>query len=281
MMKKIWQQLLPLFLTVVIFSGISILLYFFIQFLDVLPIHQKILPHLHLSDVVIGLTIYIKTAIDFAIFIGNLMQKYPGWKNRISIESGTALGNFLGTLFILTVWTFFKEVPLLLIVMILLAALVLLGMAEEGLEDFYQNPIYFFSSSINKMLHGLFVMLQKLNALFAPLTSILLPKKAVKEQNHQSSLSLFFYAVTIPLVLGLDDFAGYIPLFTVVNVFGFAIGVFLGHMILTAALFTSPTVTTRVVRAPIILLFGSLAFIGISLWGLYEAGFMLIHVIFG
>ncbi|HXS14559.1 MAG TPA: hypothetical protein VN711_00330 [Candidatus Saccharimonadales bacterium] len=281
MIKKLSQQLIPLLLTVVIFLSISVLLYFFIQFLDSLPIHQKIIPRLHLADVLIGLTIYIKTAIDFAIFIGNLMQKHPGWKNRISIESGTAFGNFLGTLFILTVWTFFKEVPLLLIMMIVVAALVLLGMAEEGLNDFYKNPLHFFSTSAKTILQIVFVSLQRINSFAAPLTRLLLPKTAAKDTSGQSSFFLFFYAVTIPLVLGLDDFAGYIPLFTVVNVFGFAIGVFLGHMLLTASLFASPSFTTKVVRSSFILLFGSLAFIGISLWGFYEAAAMLLHLIFG
>ena len=41
-------------------------------------------------------------------------------------------------------------------------------------------------------------------------------------------------------MLGLDDFAGYVPLFNVVNVFGFAIGVFSGHMVLNAFLYVSP-----------------------------------------
>src|SRR4051812_1104357 len=64
--------------------------------------------------VLIGLTIYLKTAIDFAIFIGRLMTKYEGWKNRILIESGTALGNIAGTLMILLIWALFREVKPLL-----------------------------------------------------------------------------------------------------------------------------------------------------------------------
>ena len=36
-----------------------------------------------LGDILIGLTIYLKTSIDFAVYIGRLMAKYPGWKNRV------------------------------------------------------------------------------------------------------------------------------------------------------------------------------------------------------
>ena len=72
-------------------------------------------------------------------------------------------------------------------------------------------------------------------------------------------------------ILGLDDFAGYIPLFSIVNVFGFAVGVFLGHMILNIGLFISPKTTTALVRTPIVMIIGGVAFVGIAAWGIYEA----------
>ena len=83
--------------------------------------------------------------------------------------------------------------------------------------------------------------------------------------------ALFILSLTVPFILGLDDFAGYIPLFDVVNVFGFAAGVFLGHMVLLIALFMSPKTTIRLVKNPIISFFGSIAFIGLAGWGIVEA----------
>ena len=54
----------------------------------------------------------------------------------MAIEIGTALGNGLGTIIVLIIWTFFKEVEWLLAIMILLAALVLFELAFASLEHF-------------------------------------------------------------------------------------------------------------------------------------------------
>src|SRR3989344_6711196 len=115
-------QAVPLILTGIIFIGLAIFLRFFIiilnNFSDV-DISLKI----RLTDVLVGLTIYLKTSVDFAIYIGNLMHAYPGWKNRISIELGTAVGNALGTLIVLAIWNFFRDVEALLAIMIFIASL--------------------------------------------------------------------------------------------------------------------------------------------------------------
>src|SRR3989344_358982 len=99
-MKFLKEQLLPLILTVVIFFFLSTTLYLLIKVLNTFGA-EKILLQIRSQDILIGLTIYLKTAVDFAIFIGNLMNSNPGWKKRIAIETGTALGNALGTFLIL------------------------------------------------------------------------------------------------------------------------------------------------------------------------------------
>jgi len=81
---------------------------------------------------------------------------------------------------------------------------------------------------------------------------------------------LFLSSLTIPFILGLDDFAGYVPIFNIVNVFGFSIGVLFGHMVLNIFLFISPQRTIKVVKNPLVSFFGSIAFILLGLWGLYE-----------
>lgn len=272
---KLQNQLLPLVLTVLTFAGLVALLFLFLSLLNLFPIANKISLQLHPIDILVGLTIYLKTAIDFAIFIGNLMHTYPGVKNRIAIELGTAAGNALGTILILTIWTFFKEVPLLLFAMIVLAALVLLQMAEEGLEDYLSSPTL--PLPMTQFALWIFRILAKLNKFFAPLVGRLLPHVSFKDNTTRSFTSLFFFSLTIPFVLGLDDFAGYIPLFSIINVFGFATGVFLGHMVLNLSLFASPTFTTKIVRLPAIQLLGGVVFIGLAAFGLYEAWHVLLH----
>jgi len=272
------DQIVPLGLTLIVFGVMSVLLYLELRVLNRTVIAREHIDlHLRWADILIGMTIYLKTSIDFAIYIGRLMSKFPGWKNRIMIEIGTALGNALGTLAILLLWDLFREVKVLMAIMIVIAALVLFRLAEEGLEhvkdaegkytfSFFGTAIYFekFLSIINKAV--------------APVLSRLIPNLSPKEDQKAGFKGLFLLALTVPFILGLDDFAGYIPLFNIVNVFGFGVGVFLGHMLLNIFLFLSPSHTIKIVKNPIISFFGSIAFVGLALWGLLEAakliGFM-------
>ncbi len=266
--KTLKEQLIPLSLTVLTFFALCALLYAFIFFLNLLPSQQKIDLTLRKRDILVGLTIYLKTSIDFAIFIGNLMRTNPGWKKRVSIEVGTAVGNAAGTLAILLIWNFFREVPILMAVMIAIASLVLLRMAEESIEEFLhtQNP----QGKIHKTASLLSRQLGLLNRLFKPMLGKLIPNSSITNIKTLSFLNLAVFSFSIPFILGLDDFAGYIPLFSIINVFGFAVGVFLGHMVLNVSLFLSPSRTVSLVKQPIILVTGGIAFIGIALWGFYE-----------
>lgn len=231
---------------------------------------EKIAVHLRVQDIVVGLTIYLKTAIDFAIFIGRLMDRNRGLKGRIGIEIGTALGNAVGTFAILAIWTFFKEINWLLGIMVFIAGLVLFRLAEEGLEHvhhedkkypaWFRSGVQYFETAI------LFV-----NRLTHPLLSRVMPSTNVQAKTQKTFGALLMASFLVPFVLGLDDFAGYVPLFNVVNVFGFATGVFLGHMILNIFLYLSPSRTIKAVKNPIISLLGSIAFVILGIWGLVEA----------
>jgi len=254
------------------------MLYFFIMLLNLFPLKEKIHLVFYPADILIGLTIYLKTSVDFAIFIGNQMKQYPGWKNRIAIELGTAFGNALGTLIVLIIWTFFKEVPLLMVLMITLASLVLFRMAQDSLAEFLEEHSRK-NSHWQKNLFSFYTILQTMNKPFAPVITKILPHPGFKK-NITTFLSLLLFSCSIPFILGLDDFAGYIPLFSVVNVFGFSLGVFLGHMLLNLFLFASPTATIKMVKQPAIMILGSIAFAGIGLWGLYEVYDLIAHLFF-
>lgn len=265
------DQLVPLLLTGVAFAAVTAFLYGEILLLNKTVIsRERIIPVLRWSDILIGMTIYLKTSIDFAIFMGRLMAKHPGWKNRVMIEIGTALGNALGTLLILVLWDVFREVRLLMAAMIILAALVLFRLAEEGLEHIkdeqghYLITLFGFAPAYERILSNV-------NKAIAPIINKIVPKTSMREHGEIGFKALFFFSLTIPFILGLDDFAGYIPLFNVVNVFGFATGVFLGHMILNIFLFLSPQHTISAVKNPWISFAGSIAFVGLAFWGLFEA----------
>ena len=268
------KQTIPIFLTFVVFAALSALLFLEINILNKLQwaCHTKeqcLSTNLFLTDILVGMTIYLKTSVDFALFIGNLMHSYPTWKNRIAIEIGTALGNALGTIVVLAMWSFFKEIKWLLAVMIAVAALVLLKLAEEGLEHALENKsgitknIYDFSENLKNILN----MINKKTDI---LLSKIIPNLSMKPKAGLSFWGLFVVSFTVPFILGLDDFAGYVPVFNIVNVFGFSVGVILGHMILNLSLFLSPKLTIRAVKNSYIALVGSIAFIALSFWGMFE-----------
>jgi hypothetical protein len=275
--KIFYEQVIPLSLTLVVFVGLSMVIWAVITGLNFLPISDKISPVLRWGDVLVGATIYLKTSVDFAILMGRLMNTNPGWKNRVAIEIGTALGNALGTVLILILWTFFREIHWLLAIMIFLAALVLFELAYAGLEHFenWQGEGGFKRATflgLDKFLSAILKVVQ-------PLTSKILPDLGAKLKGETALpwRQLLWLAFTVPFLLGLDDFAGYVPLFSVVNVFGFGIGVLAAHTVLNIALFLNPHKTTAIVRNAWVSFLGTLAFIILAIWGLVEVVRIFIH----
>jgi hypothetical protein len=115
------------------------------------------------------------------------------------------------------------------------------------------------------------------NKLTHPILSRVVPSQSIRVEHKRTLLALLVMAATVPFILGLDDFAGYVPLFSVVNVFGFTIGVLLGHMLLNISLYISPQRTIAAIRNPIIAIVGSMVFVGLAAWGLFEAGRLLVE----
>lgn len=268
---------LPLLSAVLVFVFGSLLIWMQIYLSNrFLPVTEPISLRIRWADVLVGLTIYLKTSIDFALFIGRLMATYRGWRRRILIECGTAFGNILGTAVVLLIWTLFKEVRPLLALMIIVASIVLLRLAEEGVAHIVEDPASA-RSLTGKAAHLLDWLVRPVTTALSPILNRLVPSQAKLEKTATSSGQLLALAFSIPFILGLDDFAGYVPLFDVVRVYGFSIGVFLGHLVLTAALFVSPERTIAAVKQPLVSLFGSLAFIGLAVWGFIEAFRLLSH----
>lgn len=272
--SSVRDQCIAMSIAVVVCVGLIALLWFEIVILNHHTIGDISL-RIRWPDVLVGLTIYLKTSIDFAMFIGRLMEKNKGLKGRIGIEIGTACGNAAGTLLVLLLWSFFREIHWLLAIMILIAAAVLFRLAEDGFEHIDVNkksyPLWFryFVKTLEKTLEAI-------NRVLNPVLSKLIPSHTMKVSEQKKFFSLFLMAFTIPFILGLDDFAGYVPLFNVVNIFGFAAGVFIGHLILNILLYLSPKRTIALVKNPIISLLGSIAFVGLALWGIKEA----LHLLF-
>lgn len=273
------SQLIPLALTFIVMGAFLILLHAALLFFNSIPFSEAIVLQIRWFDVAIGATIYLKTSIDFAIFIGRMMAANPGWRNRVAIEIGTAAGNAVGTIAIIGLWVLLKHIDLLLAAMIFLASLVLFELAHGSLEHFVNwqasggpKRILFLS------LHAVLDMVKKL---IDPILSRVMPDLGEKMRGAAGLTwpGLLRFATSVPFILGLDDFAGYVPLFSVVNVYGFAVGVIAAHTLLNAALFLSPTRTITAVKNEIVSFLGALAFIGLGIYGLTEAGKIILNFV--
>jgi len=269
--SPLFEQAIPIVLAVAVFGALAVALFFSIRLLNFLPTGNPILLHLRWSDVAIGAIIYFKTSVDFAILIGFLMKANPGWKNRTAIEIGTAVGNGLGTILILCFWVLFKQLNILLAIMILLSALVLFEMAGSGLKHF--DSWRFSFGSKRKLFNLLKGILGSILNFTKPITSKILPdfSKTLQGDKTLKWTALLMFSLTTPFVLGLDDFAGYVPLFSLVNVFGFALGVMAAHTLLNIGLFANPDATIKFFKNQWIAFAGTIVFMGLAVFGIIEA----------
>jgi len=266
------RQIIPLSLTFIVCAFLVALLHGEIKLINYFTPLDIVL-HFRLADILIGVTVYLKTSIDFAIFIGRLIDKNRGWKSRVAIEVGTALGNAVGTFAILAVWSFFHQISWLLCLMIFIAALVLLKMAEESLEHISRSN----NGGLQRAASNIASVLAKVNKIFNPVLKYIVPKTSAQARESLPFWGLVAFSFIIPFILGMDDFAGYVPLFNIVNVFGFATGVFIGHMVLNILLYISPRHTIAVIKNSYISFAGSLAFIGLAVWGIFEVVKIVFH----
>jgi hypothetical protein len=279
-MKKIFiQKIIPVFLAVFTFLVLATTLYGILLLLTSLPLNYPIILDFRRREPLIGIAIYLKTAIDFAILMGNLMHTNPGWKKRVAIGLGTALGNAFGTFAMLTVWTLAKEFRILIVLFVFVSSVILLRLAEESLEEFLKQKKSFIKIDIRKPVSLLQEQLDFINKLFRPILRFFVTDLNLKKTQKLSFANLVIFSFTIPFILGFNDFSAYIPLFAYINVFGFTLGILLGHLLLTIGLFVFPKKTVVFVKHPLVLISGGLTFIAIALFGFYQAVQILTSII--
>ena len=275
--SKTLSQLIPLLLTGVVMVALLALLHSAIIIFNLIPSSEKIILDIRWVDILVGGTIYLKTSIDFAIFIGRLMAANPGWRNRIAIEIGSAAGNALGTILVIGLWVLLKDIDLLLAAMVFIASLVLFELAHGSMEHFERWESGTFTQQFFYLL--MHRVLDPIKSIIDPVLRRVMPDlgQAMRGQTVLTWWPLLAFSMTVPFILGLDDFAGYVPLFNVVNVYGFAIGVIGSHTLLNIALFLSPTKTIEIVKNEVVSFLGAMAFIGLGIYGLVETVKIILH----
>lgn len=202
-------------------------------------------------DLALGLYLYVKTSVDFAVFIGAMMLSNPGWKNRVAVEWGTSLGNFLGTIVIIWLWSAFRTVGLIFEgIIVLLASFVLLELAAGSMERL-KSAAWDQSDGIKKWFFRFATFFLNIRRITAPFLKWMPDVKgAMSGRRLPNFRALFLYSFSVPFILGSDDFAGYISVFSVVNVLSFATGVLIGHGLLLAGMFAVPMTVETLMGNP-------------------------------
>ena len=293
------QLLIPLFWGAVLLIVSALLTISIIHVLNhFLPDTNNLKLVFRIGDFALGTTIYLKTAIDFAILMTLYMKVYPGWKNRMAIESGTTIGNTLGTILVIIIWGLLQQFKIVLNLMVFYSAIILIKLAYETLEhiedfsvdisskypllDFIYDIVFWpLDAFIKISIYFIKVVWKIIEATpFDKLIPDLNISSKDVEGKKLTYTALFLMTLGVPFALGLDDFAGYIGLLTVVNVLSFAIGVYFGHFILNTFLFLNPQKTMKVIGHPLISWVGSMALMFIAYLGLrevYYTGIELTH----
>ncbi len=269
-LKKILvQKAIPVVLVILTFFALSTLLYGILLILSSLSLNYPIILDFRRREPLIGIIVYLKTAIDFTIFMGALMHTNPGWKKRVAIGLGTGLGNAFGTFLILTIWTVARNFTPLIVIFTFLSSIILLRLAQESFEEFLKQRQSFIKLKMPVSL--LQDQLNLVNKLFRPILKFFVKDLNLTKTKKLSFINLVTFSFTIPFVLGFTDFSAYIPLYRYINVFGFTLGILLGHTLLTIGLFVLTKQIVSLTRHPVVLIGGGLAFVAIGLFGFTEA----------
>lgn len=209
----------------------------------------------------LGMTIYLKTAVDYAIFVSRLMNNNLGLVPRIAMNAGTSLGAFIGVTMVFIIWAFFNQVPILMFIMLVIAGCILLELGEGSEEHYKELP-----EKIKKPVRLFFKILSPVYKKII----FFLPDFSTNDKKR-TFWNLFFYSAIIPFILGIDDLAGYMSLMTPTNVFSFLCGIYIADSIIDAFLFMKPEITIKIIKNKWISFIGAIFFITLGLLSFYHA----------
>ncbi len=256
------KQIVPITLSLSLFVVFSVITYGLIHLLNLSPlVTEKLTLNFIWGQFFLGIFIYLKTSIDYALFVGSLMEKNEGIKKRIAMNVGTQLGCFVGVTAILVLWVFFKEIRWLMCILLLVAGNVLIGLGDGSQEHF---------ESLDPRLKRPLEIFFKLTRPVVKFFTFFMPHGEMKATT-MSVKKLFFISGIIPFVLGADDLAGYMVLLAPINVFSLLVGIYFGDAIIDMALFYDPRLTIKIVKNKWVSFLGALFFIGLGLLSIYHA----------
>lgn len=246
------NQLIPISVSLGCFVVFVLLTYFLLNIINGFGIiQQKFILSISFTDILLGMVIYLKTAVDYAIFVGLMMDKNAGTVKRIAMNAGTSIGAFIGVSLVVILWAFFKEISWLMAILLVLAGAVLFSLGDSSQEHFKAIP-----AKLKKPLEVFFNIVRPVISLL----TFFMPNGEFKPRK-MAGWSLFIFSGVLPFLLGADDLAGYMALIRTHNIFGLLIGIYLADAFIDIALFSNRKFTVRMVKNRWISYFGALFFV--------------------
>jgi hypothetical protein len=265
---KLLNQVVPVVVCLILLIAFILGSLFFIQYLINPYSTEKIRIELYPVDVAVGFFLYFVTAIDYALIVGRMQVANPGSKARLMMNICTCIGCFLGVTLVLFLWGYAKEVPWLIIPILIFAGSIMIRLAHQGIEYFKDAP------SIPQVIR---VWLVKLLKLLHSLTSIFtfwIPELASPKVKKMSIMSLAKWSLFLPFIIGLDDLVGYMGAMTIYNVFSLLTGIYLADILIDVLIFISPSLTKKLVENAILSVIAALAFLFLAYKSYSEAGLL-------
>jgi hypothetical protein len=265
---KLIAQLIPIITCLILLAVFIALSWYFITAIinpnSVEPIHLRF----YVVDVVVGFFLYFVTAIDYALIVGRMQTSNPGSKSRMIMNIFTCIGCFIGVSIVLFLWSFARNIPLLIIPVLIFAGSVMIKLAYEGIEYFEHAKI------IPTFLRTITVNL--LRFLYYPtrFLTFWIPDLGSPKVIKMNGLELAKWSLFLPFIIGLDDLLGYMGAMTIYNVFGLLIGIYVADIFIDILIFVSPKFTTKLVESPLLSIVAAFAFIYLGWKSFSEAGIM-------
>lgn len=242
--RNIINQAIPIVICLILFAIFILITYFIIHRILNPVSSQNILIRLYPVDVMVGFFLYFVTAIDYALIVGRMQVANTGAKARIIMNVFTCIGCFVGVTLVLFLWGFAKELPWLIIPLLIFAGSVMIKLAYEGCDYFAE------AKTIHKSIRTFTLTLLRIMYYPARVLTFWIPELGSPNVSKMSNKSLMMWSFFLPFIIGTDDLVGYMGAMTIYNAFSLVFGIYLADIVIDILIFVSPSFTKKLVQNP-------------------------------
>ncbi len=267
---KLINQLTPVVVCLVLFGFFMLSTYLFIEYAINPNAQEKVQIQLNIKDIAVGFFLYFVTAVDYALIVGRMQVSNPGFRARLVMNIFTCVGCFVGVTLVLFLWGFAKEVPWLIIPILVFAGSVMVKLAYESADYFeHATQIPFVVRKFTEII---------LRLLYYPtrIFTYWMPELGSPNVTKMSYWSLAKWSFFLPFIIGLDDLVGYMGAMTIYNAFGLLFGIYLADIFIDILIFVSPKITRKLVESAALSILAVYAFVYLA-YKSYSEGLLLLE----